>query len=164
MFKIIIQREKEYQNISKPKSDKKTEGSTIGSLNILDERENNIFNCFTLENIGPSTDEENKDKRIIARNYKLEWTVTSLKNVIPKEYNNKALLITCDDVLPSFRNRRILIHVGNYPQDTLGCILLGAVNKDNGIIEQSLKAVKEFYDIISKYGAENFIITINEIK
>ncbi|PCG21043.1 DUF5675 family protein [Brachyspira sp. G79] len=164
MFKIIIQREKEYQNVSKPKSDKKPEGSTVGILYILDEKCNNIFNCFTLENIGPSTDEKEKDRRIIARNYKLEWTVTSLNGVVPKEYNNKALLITCDDVLPSFRNRRILIHVGNYPQDTLGCILLGAVNNDNGTIEQSVKAVTEFYNIINKYGAENFVIAINEIK
>lgn len=161
MLKIEIQREKEYENIKKPNKEK-IEGSTVGSLEIFDEKGECIFNCFTLENAGESTDESGKDKRIAARDYKLEWTNTSVS--LPKEYKPQGLLLTCDDVLPSFRKRRILIHIGNYPQDSEGCILLGMINKNDGMILDSTNAVKQFYDIVRRHGAENFILTIKEIK
>ena len=159
MLKILVQREKEYAGITK--NDSKAEGSTVGTLRIYDEKGENIFTCFTLENEGASTDESGKDKRITARDYKLEWTNTSVP--VPSEYKGRGLLLTCDDVLPSFRNRRILIHIGNYPQDSLGCILLGMINKNNGIIQNSTNAVREFYNIVNKYGAENFTLSIKEI-
>ena len=163
MLTILIQREKEYQNVIKSKQvSKDGEGSTVGSLKIIDDKGENIFSCFTLENAGASTDESGKDKRIIARNYKLEWTSTNV--AVPKEYNGRGLLLTCDDILPSFRKRRILIHIGNYPQYSFGFILLGMINKDNGMIEQSTNAVRQFYNIINHYGADNFTLIIKEIE
>lgn len=157
----VLQRLKEYNNIKKPNSNKKTEGSTVGTLKVYDEKGENIFTCFTLENEGASTDESGKDKRITARDYKLEWTNTSVS--LPKEYKSQGLLLTCDDVLPDFRKRRILIHIGNYPQDSEGCVLLGMINKNDGCIYGSTNAIKQFYDIVKKYGAENFVLSVKEI-
>lgn len=161
MLKIILQRQDEYSNIIKPNSNKKAEGSTVGTLKVYAENGENIFTCFTLENAGESTDARGQDKRIIARDYNIEWSNSSV--ALPSEYKGKGLLLTCDDVLKSFRSRRILVHVGNYPQDSEGCILLGYTNKNNGTILDSTKAVKDFYDIVNKYGVNNFILSIKEI-
>lgn len=157
----ILKRETEYNNIKKPKSNKDAEGSTIGTLKVYDDKGENIFTCFTLENAGESIDTSKQDKRIVARDYKLEWTSTSV--CLPKEYKWNGLLLTCDDVLADFRKRKIFIHVGNYPQDTAGCILLGMINKNDGAIYDSTNAVKQFYDIVKKYGADNFVLRIKEI-
>lgn len=73
-YTITLQRQKEYQNIVKPKSAKNPnkeyapEDSTIGSLVVRDnEKGEDIFKCFVVENIGPSTDTPKQDKRIVAR-------------------------------------------------------------------------------------------------
>lgn len=161
MLKVIVQREKEYENIKYPAAQNKVSSSTIGTLKVVNEDNKEIFNCFTLENIGPSTDESGKDKRIVARKYNLEWTSTSIP--LPSKYTGRGLLLTCDKELPSFRNRRILIHIGNYDADTLGCLLLGNKDGKNGVIFESTDAVLKFYDLVSKYGAENFELEIKEI-
>lgn len=160
MFRIIIQREKEYQGIKKP-NNKKVEDSTVGTLNIYDSEGKSIFNCYTLENGGDSSDISGQDKRIVARDYNIEFSPTTVS--LPKEYKGKGLLLTCDNEIKSFRYRRILIHIGNYPQDSEGCILLGFTNNNNGMILRSTEAVKQFYDVVKKYGADNFILTIKEI-
>ena len=42
-------------------------------------------------------------------------------------------------------NRRILIHPGNYPKDTEGCILLGANYNDTGVF-QSKDTITKFHN------------------
>ncbi len=169
MFNIIIARKKEYTGIKK-EGRAKIEGSTIGTLNIYETEgnlypsgeEENLFDCFTLENEGASTDKAGQDKRIMPREYNIEWTSTSV--TVPKKYKGQGLLLSCDSVLPSFRKRRILIHIGNYPQDTEGCILLGLKDNDNGTIGQSTDAVLQFYNFIKERGVENFRLIIKEMK
>ena len=169
-YKVILQRLYEYSNVRKPPHIK-LEDSTIGSFVVYDEGNNEIFKCFSLENIGPSTDIPNKDKRIMPRVYSIEWSETSI--AVPKKYKNKVgnknlgkgLLLTCDRELPEFRHRRILIHIGNYPQDTEGCILLGMYKSSkDGVINNSTLAVQTFYDLVAKYGVENFQLEIREIE
>ena len=167
-YKVILQRLAEHNNIKEPPHIK-LEDSTIGSFIVYDEVNNEIFKCFSLENIGPSTDTPNKDKRIMPRVYSIEWSETSI--AVPKKYKNKignknlgrGLLLTCKE-LPRFRDRRILIHIGNYPQDTEGCILLGMYKSSkDGVINNSTLAIQTLYDLVSKYGAENFQLEIREI-
>lgn len=158
-YYIYVKRIKEYVGIRKPRK-AKIEGATIGELLIKDTHNKILFKCFTLENEGSSTDTPRLDKRIMPRTYRIEWTNTSV--TLPSEYKGRGLLLTCDSILPKFRDRRILIHIGNYPQDTEGCLLLGKGDNRNGTISQSTLAVKQFYDIIKEKGSENFELIIDE--
>lgn len=162
-YQIILQRDKEYRDVKKLN---KVQDSTLGTLQVLEQGENGyfkpIYTCYTCENIGESTDTPNQDKRIMPRKYRLEWTDSARNASLAKQYpkykmpngRNKAIWLTCDEVLPSFRSRRILIHVGNYPQDTEGCILLGK-SRGNGTISQSILACNEFFELMEKIGLEN---------
>lgn len=166
MLTIILQRKKEYNNIQKPPNAKtgrvyKTEPSTIGELIVENEDGEIIFKCFTCENGGPSTDTPNQDKRIVARTYQLYWTESSV--ALPKEYRPKCLS-TYSDERKEHKGRRIHIHIGNYPQDTEGCILLGYADNGNGTIGSSTDAVKNFYDLVQKHGVENFRLEVKEIQ
>lgn len=169
MFNVIIERKKEYEGIQKPNK-ARIEGSTIGVLNIYETEgklyptlsEESLFTCFTLENAGESTDTPRQDKRIVAREYNLEWSATSV--CVPKSYKGQGLLLSCDSVLASFRRRRILIHIGNYPQDSEGCILLGLTDSEKGTIGKSTDAVKNFYDFVKEKGVNNFRLIIKEIQ
>lgn len=181
-YKIILQRKSEHKDVKKPTKGK-IEDSTLGEFEVFDETGKSIFKCFTCENIGPSTDTPKQDKRIMPRAYQIEWAQTGKNGSLVKNHNewsleefkktglpyrkvdmptgekthpNIAILLTCDKELPSFRNRSILIHVGNYPQDTEGCLLLGKGKDDKlGTINGSIAANKEFYDLVKKIGIEN---------
>ena len=166
MLTITLQRKKEYNNIQKPPNAKtgrvyKTEPSTIGELIVENEDGEIIFKCVTCENGGPSTDTPNQDKRIVARTYQLYWTESSV--ALPKEWKPKCLS-TYSDERKEHKGRRIHIHIGNYPQDTEGCILLGYADNGNGTIGSSTDAVKNFYDLVQKRGVENFRLEVREIQ
>lgn len=168
MFNIIVDRQKEYEGIQKPNKTK-IEGATIGIVNIYETEgrfypngsEESLLQCYSLENAGASTDIAGQDKRIIAREYNIEWTATGV--CVPKKYKGQGLLLSCDSVLPSFRRRRILIHIGNYPQDSEGCLLFGKVDNKNGTIGKSTIAIEEFYDFVKARGTENFRLIVREI-
>lgn len=185
-YKIVLQRLSEHKDVKKPKAAKIEDSTLgkfsvyeIQENGTLKE----IWSCFTCENIGPSTDTPKQDKRIVPRTYQLEWAQTGKNASLAKNHKDYmlenfkktglyyrkvqtpngeqthpyiAILLTCDKELPSFRNRSILIHVGNYPQDTEGCILLGK-NRDTktGTISASIVACKEFFDLVKKIGIEN---------
>ncbi len=118
------------------------EDSMIGLLRVLDDKNKVIFQCFTLENAGQPTDKSGQDKPIVEREYKLEWTNTSV--TVPLDYKPTRIIINfVDSILPKFRDRRILIHIGNTARHTLGCILLGNKLHSNGSIEESSIACKK---------------------
>lgn len=178
MFNIVIQRKEEYGNIKK--NDKKAKGSTIGELRVYDEKGENIFICFTLENGGESTSESGTNRRILAGEYYLRWTSSNTNSGLAIQYNywkkanhlekikdgtqgrNIAVWVM-SDTIENHNKRRILIHIGNYPQDTLGCILCGYTNGNNGKIGNSTKAINDLFLLFEKYGIENFKLTIKEI-
>lgn len=163
MATLILQRILECKNVKDLKG--KTENSTIGTLTLKSDDSKVLFSGFTCENDGPSTDTAMQDKRIIAREYNLEWTQTSKNaNKTLGKWQNKAILLTCDGTLPNFRNRRILIHVGNFPTDTEGCILVGISKSDKGCVNSSVNAIIKLFDAIDKIGINSVKLTILEVK
>lgn len=180
MLNIVIQRKKEYKNVKKNDNDKNAETSTVGELRVYDEKGENIFSCFTLENKGESTSESGQDKRILAGVYYLRWTSSSTNSglAIKYDYWKKAnhlekikdgtqgkniAVWVMSNTIENHNKRRILIHIGNSPQDTLGCILCGYINGNNGKIGNSTKAINDLFLLFEKYGIENFKLTIKEI-
>lgn len=161
LYCLKVKRESEHKGILYKN---KKEDSTLGSVVLEDVNGKELWKGYSLENIGPSTDTPNQDRRIVAREYQLEWTATT-KNSNSKlgKFRNKALLVTCKE-LPSFRHRRILIHTGNYPQDTEGCILLGkGVDKKQGIILKSVDAINELFAILEKLSIKEVSLKVEEI-
>lgn len=161
MYKIVLNRLKEYKDVKKPNKDK-IENSTIGKLTVYNENCTEVlFSCYTVENGGPSTDIVNSDTRILPRVYKLEWTTSSV--ALPKDWKPKCITTVCPTD-PKHKARRIHIHVGNYPQDTEGCILLNKTDNTNGTCSTSGIIVSEFYKLVEKLGIENFELEIKEIE
>lgn len=170
-YKIKLTRQVECKGVKH--ATKPEEDSTLGKLEVIDTEQKGkvLYTCYTCENIGPSTDNSGTDKRIVSRDYALEWTDSAKNGALAKKYpqykmgtRNKAIWVTCDEVLPNFRNRRILIHVGNYPQDTEGCILLGkAKNEKHGYISNSVEAVREFFELVEKLGIDNCYLRVMEV-
>lgn len=167
MYKVIIQRVLEINSVKK-QGISKVESSTIGILQMYDNKNRNMFTCVTVENGGESTNEPNKDRRILSDNYGLEWSNTSVK--LPEQYRGRGLLLThhklSKKVDSSFNKRRIFIHIGNYPQDSEGCILLNKsydFNKNAGYGILSTAAVGDFYSIISKIPIADVVVSIHEI-
>ena len=163
-MKIILQRLAEYERVQKPPRGEivfKEEGATIGSFIVYDENDTEVFQCFCVENIGPSTDTPRQDKRIIPRTYKLYYTESSV--ALPSSHKPKCISLYTDE-LPSFKERRIHIHIGNYPQDTHGCLLLNYVDNKNGTGSKSTDAVRDFYNLVEKNGIENFSVEVREIE
>lgn len=162
MLHIHVRRIKEFDSVAKPNKEKK-EAATLGELKIFHENfmDTPLFRCFTLENGGPSTATPNQDKRILPGEYTLHTRRTGV--TLPQEANKIGIWLH-DPKSPSFANRFIMIHIGNYPQDTEGCLLLGYGENRNGTIASSSRAVGDFYDFVKENGGVgNFILTIFEI-
>lgn len=145
---------------------------TLGKIDVIDlqdKQQKVLYSCYSLERGGASTDESGTARRIVSRDYELEWTDTARNGNLAKKYpkfkcqngRNKALWLTCDSVLPKFRNRRILLHIGCFFKDSLGCILLGR-KQGKDCLYESVEAVREFYELIERLGAENCFLRIIE--
>ena len=122
---------------------------TIGKLTITDDGKR-LFECFTLEPAGPDTTERGKDRRIPAGCYKMEWHNSSRqKRMCPLLYN---------ELVP--KDRYILIHTGNIPQETSGCILVGDGHNAAGVTN-SVRTYNSFFKICTGKHIE-FVEISNE--
>lgn len=78
------------------------------------------------------------------------------------KYSKRPQYDFCEGYVPRLINvpayDGILIHIGNYPQDTEGCILVGR-NTKVGAVLQSTETFKKLYAILKK-STENIYITI----
>ena len=110
-----------------------TENSTNSAFHIPDTDQSGFF----LEPKGPSTTVANQNQRIPEGTYNVEdYTSKSFSNVF-RVYNDAVS-----------QNRGILIHAGNYPQDTRGCLLPGSTKGTDyvGSSNAKLNTIKNFYN------------------
>jgi hypothetical protein len=123
---------------------KETDESTISAYNVPGTGEEGFF----LEPAGPSTTTANQDKRIPEGQYNLEdYSSASY----PKNFR-----VYNDDVPKS---RKILIHTGSYPKNTLGCLLPGS-SFGTDAVWSSGKQFNLLRNIINAFGAENVNLNI----
>lgn len=66
--------------------------------------------------------------------------------------------------VPEFEG--VMFHVGNYPRDTEGCILLGRDFLHNGVIERSQECFKKFMQIIERNlkGDKNITVEVRSVR
>ncbi|GIV45060.1 MAG: hypothetical protein KatS3mg035_2183 [Bacteroidia bacterium] len=138
------------------------EKATLGEFAIYKTGEENpqaLVTGYTLEPPGPSTTESGKNRRIPTGYYKTQehrWSGGS-----EERGNDKVPLLSNNDV-PSWR--LILIHTGNYPGETEGCILCGSSQTINPPqVLNSLDKFKEIKKQIEEAGGyEKFDVLIEE--
>lgn len=125
---------------------------TIGSLYI-----NDIFFCDTLEDPNRDLNKngvfDNGESKVYGNTcipfgtYKVELKYSpKFKRELPRLIN-----------VPSFEG--ILIHRGNYPKDTQGCVLVGE-NKAKGAVLNSTKYEEKLVNILREAIASGEEITI----
>jgi hypothetical protein len=126
-----------------------TDKSTISTFEVS----GSAIKGFFLERPGPDTTQSNQNKRIPEGNYHIKWHNSSLPGVKP--HNPVPILYNSSVPL----SRAILIHNGNYPRNSEGCLLVGGTKSLDfvGGSVPKLKALKEF---IQAEGIENFTISI----
>ncbi|MCG8709079.1 hypothetical protein JHU04_002310 [Brenneria sp. 4F2] len=108
---------------------------------------------YILERPGPDTTVSGLRQRIPEGSYKIKWHNSNIPSVKP--YNPVPLLYNAN--VP--QSRYILIHNGNYPRNTDGCLLIGST-KGNDFVGGSVIKLKELKETISQEGIENYTIMI----
>ena len=140
------------------------EGYTIGHLYINDE-----YFCDTLED---KVRDINKNGIFDAGEVKIHGETTIpygsykiLMNITSSKFSKYAQYRFCKGRLPRLLNvpdfEGVLIHIGNYPKDTEGCILVGQ-NKIKGQLVNSTAVFHELWikmNTASQNG-EDLVITI----
>lgn len=112
---------------------------TIGKLSI-----DGKYFCDTLEN--PVRDTKIKGQTAIpSGNYPVTLDVVSPRFGKLNQYS------FCSGKLPRLQNvpnfEGVLIHIGNYPKDTEGCILVGK-NTVKGAVMESGNTFKKLYEVL----------------
>lgn len=134
---------------------------TIGKLYI----EGQYF-CDTLEDVDRGLKQSDtvsviSSKKVYGKTAIPTGEYSVVTNIVSPKFKNRQWAKFCNGKLPRLINvpgfEGILIHVGNKPEDTLGCILVG-YNKIKGQLIDSTSTFQKLYDIISK--AQNLTIVI----
>lgn len=115
---------------------KEIKDGTIGEFALIEDLKI-ILKGYTLEPAGPDTTEPNQDRRIPNGEYQAEFFNSP-------RYGRRLPLLWNDKVS---KERKILIHHGNYPKDTLGCILVGDSYDEKGIFN-SRKTLKRLLELL----------------
>lgn len=106
---------------------------------------------YFLECPGPDTTTSGLKKRIPEGCYSLMWH----KSVNFSGYNPVPLLFNAG----VSASRYILIHPGNYPHDTVGCLLPG-MNRIANEVRSSVMMYKKIKDFITEKGIHNVNVII----
>ncbi len=130
-----------------------TEKSTISAFHIPDAKEGELSSGFFLEPKGPSTEKSGQNQRIPEGSYNVMKNDGTDFPGVPKLFNDNVA-----------KERGILIHNGNYPKDTRGCLLIGST-KDKDFVGNSVTTLNKLNNYIKDKGYSNIRVNIfNAIK
>ena len=136
---------------------------TIGQLYI-----NNVYKCDTLEDpdrglTDSMTVQEITSKKVYGNTAIPTGTYDIDMNTISPKFKDRSWAKFCGGKLPRLVNVKgysgVLIHVGNKPADTLGCILVGD-NKIKGQVINSTSTFQQLYLQMLKAHTRGEKITI----
>jgi hypothetical protein len=120
-----------------------TQTETLGKLYV-----NDSFQCYTLEDIARPEKVKGKTRiptgKYIIEKRKVGGTVKKYR----ERFGEDHYMLWLQDV-PNFLY--ILIHVGNYKEDTEGCILVGSgvnIREKNSYITYSVKAYLDLWKMV----------------
>ena len=134
---------------------------TIGKLYI-----DNQYICDTLEDTDRGLKQTDslfsiQKKKVYGQTAIPTGTYGITLNVISPKFKDRSWAKFCNGKLPRLLNvpgyDGVLIHVGNKPEDTLGCILVG-YNKIKGQLINSTEAFKKLYSILGKSPTITIVI------
>lgn len=123
--------------------------STISTFEIS----GSTIKGYFLERPGPDTTASCQLKRIPEGSYRLKWHSSNIASV--KAHNPVPLLYNSS--VP--QSRYILIHNGNYPYNTEGCLLIGGSKGDN-FVGGSVTKLTELKEFLNQEGIDSFTLTI----
>ena len=135
---------------------------TIGKLYV-----DNQYVCDTLEDTDRGLKQTNslssiQKKKVYGQTAIPTGTYGITLNVISPKFKDRSWAKFCNGKLPRLLNvpgyDGVLIHVGNKPEDTLGCILVG-YNKIKGQLINSTEAFKKLYSILGKSPTITIVVT-----
>ena len=135
---------------------------TIGKLYV-----DNQYVCDTLEDTDRGLKQTDslssiQKKKVYGQTAIPIGTYSITLNVISPKFKDRSWAKFCNGKLPRLLNvpgyDGVLIHVGNKPEDTLGCILVG-YNKIKGQLINSTEAFKKLYSILGKSPTITIVVT-----
>ena len=121
--------------------------STISEFSI----DNSDISGFILEEKGPSTTLSGLQRRVPAGNYNIDWHNSP-------RFGKRLPRISNNDVP---KTRQILIHSGNYPSDTEGCLLPGTT-KGKNLVNSSAAKTREIINHLLKCDLSSSTLIISE--
>lgn len=136
---------------------------TIGHLYV-----NGVYECDTLEDVDRGltsnmTIQEIAAKKLYGKTAIPAGTYRIDMNTVSPKFKDKSWARFCGGKLPRLLEVKgysgVLIHVGNKPEDTSGCILVGD-NKIKGQVINSTSTFQQLYHLMLKAGAGGESITI----
>lgn len=135
---------------------------TIGKLYV-----DNQYVCDTLEDTDRGLKQTDslssiQKKKVYGQTAIPTGTYSITLNVISPKFKDRSWAKFCNGKLPRLLNvpgyDGVLIHVGNKPEDTLGCILVG-YNKIKGQLINSTEAFKKLYSVLGKSPTITIVVT-----
>lgn len=143
----------------------KTKNYCIGHLYI-----NGIYECDTLEDTDRGLTEDSplseiQSKKVYGETAIPTGTYKIDMNTVSPKFKDRSWAKFCGGKLPRLIDvpgySGVLIHVGNKPADTLGCILVGD-NKIKGQVINSTSTFQEIYSLMlkAKVAGEEITVTI----
>ena len=138
---------------------------TIGKLYV-----NGIYECNTLEDTDRGLTEDSplseiQSKKVYGETAIPTGTYKIDMNTVSPKFKDRSWAKFCGGKLPRLIDvpgySGVLIHVGNKPADTLGCILVGD-NKIKGQVINSTSTFQELYSLMlkAKVAGEEITVTI----
>lgn len=140
----------------------RTDGYTIGKLYV-----DGVYFCDTLEDKDRGLTQTMSLSEIAQKKIKRETAIPTgtykiTMEVVSPKYSTRDAYKFCGGKLPRLLNvpgyDGILIHIGNYPKDTEGCLLVGN-NSVKGAVMNSTATFKKLYETLLK-DRYNLTITI----